>query len=475
MTAFSNTPWRALLLLVLPLALVGCPTADDDDSADGPTAYIQIAIASDETQAILDSTDSTMIILSPSQALVDENGVPYPPGPLGVDEMRMDDRVGDSTLELLIPIQSQPWRESGLFPLIGLDPGANVPMTFTLLAIGLDGSEDVAESPMTEPYTVSAGEVITALIEDYALIEEEVFACEDGIDNDGDGWTDMSDPDCDGNPDGENTGGFGTTECNDGIDNDGDTFIDSEDPDCDSATDDKEAEDDPPVFECDDQLDNDGDGWIDMADPGCDDATDDDEGGFGTTECNDGIDNDGDGPIDGLDSDCEDALDPLEGEPPPPECSDGIDNDVDCWIDLDDPSCANDPNGTSEVGSAGTACNDGLDNDTDGDVDCADAACVDGYGLSEVEACNDGVDNDGDGWIDLDDPGCTDATDPDETDAGTTECNDGIDNDNDGDIDCADADCDDGADTSETPACTDGVDNDSDGWTDALDAGCADA
>ena len=48
---------------------------------------------------------------------------------------------------------------------------------------------------------------------------EELYAmCFDGVDNDGDGFTDQNDPDC--------------PRCFDGIDNDGDGLIDEADPDC---------------------------------------------------------------------------------------------------------------------------------------------------------------------------------------------------------------------------------------------------
>lgn len=59
-----------------------------------------------------------------------------------------------------------------------------------------------------------------------------------------------------------------TKECNDGIDNDGDGFIDyPADPSCSSLLDDSEAPYDS--MQCSDGIDNDGDGWIDMADPHC--------------------------------------------------------------------------------------------------------------------------------------------------------------------------------------------------------------
>jgi len=83
-------------------------------------------------------------------------------------------------------------------------------------------------------------------------------------------------------------GGSGGEVCDDGIDNDGDGYIDCDDFDC------------PPCDGgevCDDGIDNDGDGYIDCDDfdcPPCD----------GGEVCDDGIDNDGDGYIDCDDFDC---------------------------------------------------------------------------------------------------------------------------------------------------------------------------
>jgi len=71
-------------------------------------------------------------------------------------------------------------------------------------------------------------------------------ACNDGIDNDGDGWTDGDDPDC-------ATGderGLGTTACNDGVDNDGDDRADSDDPDCVSGASDEVLGDGVCADEC---------------------------------------------------------------------------------------------------------------------------------------------------------------------------------------------------------------------------------
>lgn len=67
----------------------------------------------------------------------------------------------------------------------------------------------------------------------------------------------------------------GTTICNDGFDNDNDGYIDLADYGCSSATDDSELNNGN--TECSDGIDNDGDGLIDQDDPECDSRNDNDE------------------------------------------------------------------------------------------------------------------------------------------------------------------------------------------------------
>jgi hypothetical protein len=91
--------------------------------------------------------------------------------------------------------------------------------------------------------------------------------CSDGLDNDADGYTDMTDPEC-STP----TQNYETPpnrhECNDGVDNDGDGFIDyPDDPAC--ASEFGNTEYPQNKFMCNDGVDNDADGLIDMADPDC--------------------------------------------------------------------------------------------------------------------------------------------------------------------------------------------------------------
>jgi hypothetical protein len=83
--------------------------------------------------------------------------------------------------------------------------------------------------------------------------------------------------------------------CDDGLDNDGDGFCDTVgpctdgstpgDPGCASATDPDETD---PALICDNGLDDDGDGWTDAADPACIHPL----SGLEETQCQDGINND---------------------------------------------------------------------------------------------------------------------------------------------------------------------------------------
>jgi hypothetical protein len=120
-------------------------------------------------------------------------------------------------------------------------------------------------------------------------------ACDDGIDNDGDGLTDCDDDDCADDPICDVTSEL---DCGDAIDNDGDGLTDCDDDDC--------ADDplcDGVEVNCDDGVDNDGDGLTDCDDEEC---FDDPACETGETACDDGVDNDGDGLTDCDDDDCAD-------------------------------------------------------------------------------------------------------------------------------------------------------------------------
>ncbi len=228
--------------------------------------------------------------------------------------------------------------------------------------------------------------------------------CGDCQDNDGDGWADDEDPDC--NRDGTEELGFGDSTCNDG-------------------------------------LDNDEDGEIDGADSTCEDAND------GEDNCSDGRDNDRDGFTDEEDCECIAGLSE-DGGTVDISCCDEVDDDADGWIDRADPDCED---GQEELGFGEDVCNNGLDDDGNGDIDALDPFCLEAGADSSKEApnpregCDDGEDNDLDGYTDQNDPGCEypsyDAEDTEPTSSGglVLTCYDGLDNDEDTLIDALDPDC----------------------------------
>lgn len=76
---------------------------------------------------------------------------------------------------------------------------------------------------------------------DYSIQQADsgyLRTCADESDNDGDGWVDKLDPDCQ-NIQGEQ--GFSDRQCNDDQDNDEDGLIDADDPDCLDGLDDDES------------------------------------------------------------------------------------------------------------------------------------------------------------------------------------------------------------------------------------------
>jgi hypothetical protein len=273
-------------------------------------------------------------------------------------------------------------------------------------------------------------------------------------------------------------GGTTRTACNDGLDNDGDGLADSLDPDCATALQRTESPIDEPT--CTDGVDNDGDGWIDLADDRCLENLP--EISLGTNACNDGLDNNIDGFIDSADLDCLSGHQLTEEPILEETCLDGLDNDEDGWVDSLDPDCAL---GRRESGLSENACNNGRDDDIDEAdeslrdtlADAADPDCLSGFQTSELPitepTCLDGIDNDGDGWIDELDPACALGRPEYAT---SNECNDGLDNDGDGAVDVDDTDCMSAVGGREARMaernCTDGRDNDGDGWTDEDDPEC---
>ncbi|RIL07970.1 MAG: hypothetical protein DCC71_01200 [Proteobacteria bacterium] len=214
-------------------------------------------------------------------------------------------------------------------------------------------------------------------------------ACNDGVDNDGDGDVDFGDDaQCIAKGDRSET-----ADCGDGIDNDGDGQTDyPADAGCTAASDRTELPD------CSDGIDDDGDGLTDFpADPGCRSAS----SAVENPACQNGIDDDGDGSIDFPEAGCVASDDRSEIA----DCGDGLDNDGDGLVDSpSDPDCAN----TSDP-AEDAQCDDRIDNDNDGARDYPDAypACQSAADTKERAACSDGIDDDGDGQTDFPaDAGC---------------------------------------------------------------------
>jgi hypothetical protein len=144
--------------------------------------------------------------------------------------------------------------------------------------------------------------------------------------------------------------------CNDGVDNDGDGYTDCVDPGCRDILPCSDTE------YCTDEVDNDGDGRTDCADHDCDQHPDCVEV---EQQCADAVDNDDDGFTDCEDFDCEGDQNCLSEI-----CDNQMDDDDDGQTDCVDSDCESDPACLAEV------CNDGIDNDGDGYADCDDLECL---------------------------------------------------------------------------------------------------
>lgn len=171
-------------------------------------------------------------------------------------------------------------------------------------------------------------------------------ACQNGLDDDGDGKTDGADPGCDRGSDGDETDPETGPLCSNGADDDGNGLTDAADPSC-APTETANA--------CRNGIDDDGDGKTDLAqDPGCADWADSSEFSDNPA-CADGFDNDGDGKTDSADPDCAAGNEwpQSAADRPPaalPACANGIDDDGDGLADLADPDCRS-RGGQTEAGN----------------------------------------------------------------------------------------------------------------------------
>lgn len=201
----------------------------------------------------------------------------------------------------------------------------------------------------------------------------------DDIDNDGDGYTE-NDGDCVDTDAAINPGA--TEICDDGLDNDCNGYIDIDcggtttDVDGDGYTlddgdcDDTNASVNPGATEiCGDIYDNNCDGNLNE--------------GCSLEVCDDGIDNNGNGAVDCDDSECTTYF-TCNGLAQEVECNDLTDNDGDGAFDCADADCFADIACTATFSE--NDCGDGLDSDGDGLVDCDDEDC-NGVEFAPGEVC----------------------------------------------------------------------------------------
>lgn len=134
------------------------------------------------------------------------------------------------------------------------------------------------------------------------LEENTPEACTDGFDNDGDGYTDCRDWDCDAV---ELCGVDEVTAatCSNGYDDDGNGDPDCEDAKCQGLSVCVSVEEG--IAACSDGVDNDGDGAEDCTDAACLPLSICDPTEDRPATCSDGVDNDGDGQRDCRDTACE--------------------------------------------------------------------------------------------------------------------------------------------------------------------------
>ncbi|WP_437806496.1 hypothetical protein [Sorangium sp. So ce1078] len=244
------------------------------------------------------------------------------------------------------------------------------------------------------------------------LSEDTDVACSNGYDDDGDGYPDCSDPDCQWQPFCAPMSEDNDVACSNGYDDDADGVTDCSDSDCQWQPYCAQWREDNDVT-CSNGYDDDGDGYADCSDPECQwqpycvQWREDND-----AACSNGYDDDGDGYADCSDPECQGQPSCAPwGENTDWACSNGYDDDGDGYADCSDPECQWQPYCEQLREDNDVACSNGYDDDGDGYADCSDPECQGQpsctvWGESTDWACSNGYDDDGDGLADCSDLDC---------------------------------------------------------------------
>jgi hypothetical protein len=215
---------------------------------------------------VLDTVGSQVYVVDPQEGEVDAFALPYPATTLTLGD-------GGESLMMTFP-------DRGRLGVLSLDADG-LPKTFDEVTIG--GSPTHIVSTGGKLVAAHMDKAYISVLDPVSLDEINrigiVRACQDGLDNDGDGLTDREDPGCSTFLDDDETDVAATDLplCSDGIDNDSDGLSDMEDPGCRNRADWTEKTDELGLDQdamsplpCADGIDNDGDGLVDYPDdPGC--------------------------------------------------------------------------------------------------------------------------------------------------------------------------------------------------------------
>lgn len=231
---------------------VGRLPADVAVSSDGTTAYT------------LNQIDGDLSIVNLWKPAVDSRRIQLPATPIALET-----RPGSADVVVAAGSPSVLWKRAGATCEtngceLPDDPGTLIELegTVTDFAISPDGVSAFVAYRDLDYVSVVNLESMT--------LDTHIGAapsCSDGLDNDGDGFSDAADGTCYGPFDAEAQGFAGkyhVSSCTDGLDNDEDGLVDRDDPDC-YAPDAQElsAQTDVQLAMCNDGIDNDGDGRAD--------------------------------------------------------------------------------------------------------------------------------------------------------------------------------------------------------------------
>ena len=152
---------------------------------------ILLELSADDPAEIQSLTDTLWVVLDPEEPYTDAYGEPYEAGEYGSTGVFANVITDDEDLEFVIEVDPG---EGCTLPVVELKPGNNGDKAFSVSVLGYLGSAWTVGSETKGPLSFEADRPVSHGLK-LSPLDVPITLCNNGLDDDEDGWIDAADPD----------------------------------------------------------------------------------------------------------------------------------------------------------------------------------------------------------------------------------------------------------------------------------------